>query len=185
MLYRIPDSPGQLPGATHSYVQSKSSVCFLLTCPNFTSPPAWAATVSIWRNWRVILVSATSSLRIVWCFYINTWDKRDEVVPLVEILSRYDEFSWVPTTFQEILTKAGLIVPAPDIGTGPQLKSDKQWTSKTKIRLRLGNFCMSTDSRSSVFKMINPSDSKEGSLSVRNGVFSSKGAAFQEKVNSW
>ncbi|KAI3319476.1 hypothetical protein HD806DRAFT_260931 [Xylariaceae sp. AK1471] len=82
-------------------------------------PAAWAATVAVWRNWRVI--------------------QQNEPVTLQELLGRFDKFKFVPELFASILTKA----PPPPVVTPPPVPDkvfnpNVPWTEATKIRLWIG-----------------------------------------------
>ncbi|KAJ4193091.1 hypothetical protein NW767_010375 [Fusarium falciforme] len=83
-------------------------------------PAAWAATVAVWRNWRVI--------------------QQDEPVSLQALLGRFKKYAFVPNLFAQILKDAPKQpdpVPAPI--ELPKFDANKPWTEGSKIRLWIGS----------------------------------------------
>ncbi|RTE84716.1 hypothetical protein BHE90_000713 [Fusarium euwallaceae] len=83
-------------------------------------PAAWAATVAVWRNWRVI--------------------QQDEPVSLQDLLGRFKKYTFVPDLFAKILQGAPKRpdpVPAP--AEPPKFDANKQWTENSQMRLWIGS----------------------------------------------
>ncbi|KAI8716751.1 MACPF domain-containing protein [Fusarium sp. LHS14.1] len=82
-------------------------------------PPAWAATVAVWRNWRVI--------------------QQDEPVSLQALLGRFKKYAFVPDLFAQIL-KDGPKLPDPTPAPiEPRFDVNKPWKEDSKIRLWIGS----------------------------------------------
>ncbi|UPK92921.1 hypothetical protein LCI18_003856 [Fusarium solani-melongenae] len=83
-------------------------------------PAAWAATVAVWRNWRVI--------------------QQDEPVSLQALLGRFEKYNFVPELFAKILRDAPKQPdPIPTPIEPPKFDANKAWKEDSMIRLWIGS----------------------------------------------